>query len=55
MPRPAPLTKLPNYLSDLESLTLSFEEFIKSLSAADKLTFLNAIRSGAAFNFTPTS
>jgi hypothetical protein len=33
----------------------SLEEFFRSLSDADKLAFLNAIRSGALFNFTPTS
>jgi len=55
MPRPAALTQIPPYLSLLEMVRYSLEEFFKSLSDADKLAFLNAIRSGDAFNFTPTS
>ena len=55
MPRPPALTKIPTYTSDYENLCHSLDDYIRSLSAADKLAFLNAIRSGAAFNFTPTS
>jgi hypothetical protein len=55
MPRPAALTQIPPYLSHLEMVRGSLEEFFRSLSDADKLAFLNAIRSGALFNFTTTS
>ena len=55
MPRPAPLTQLPTRRTELDALRFSLEEFFKSLSTADQLGFLNAIRTGTAFNFTPSS
>lgn len=55
MPRPTALTQIPPYLAHLEMVRASLEDYFKSLSNADKLAFLNAIRDGSAFNFTPTS
>ena len=55
MPRPAALTQVPPHFSHREMLSMSYEDFFKSLSNADKLSFLNALRSGELFNFTPTS
>lgn len=55
MPRPAALTKIPAFLTPIESMNDSLDAYLKSLSDTDLLAFLNAIRSGAAFNFTPTS
>lgn len=55
MPRPAPFTKIPPFLTPVEQANACFDDYLKSLSDADLLAFLNAIRSGAAFNFTPTS
>lgn len=54
MPRPANLTALPGFITGKEMVDTSLEEFFGSLTNADKLGFLNAIRSGEAFNFEPT-
>ena len=51
MSRPAALTQLPGFISLAEMLHTNLEAFFSSLTNADKLAFLNAIRSGAAFNF----
>lgn len=51
MPRPAELSALPGHITDKEMVDTNLEAFFSSLSKADKLAFLNAIRSGAAFNF----
>ncbi|WP_156409464.1 hypothetical protein [Mycobacterium sp. Root265] len=53
MPRPAALATLPGFLSPMEMFHASLDEYVNSLTAADKLAFLNALRSGALFNFTP--
>lgn len=51
MPRPAALSSLPGFITDKEMVDTNLEAFFSSLTNADKLAFLNAIRSGAAFNF----
>lgn len=51
MPRPIQLSSLPGHITDKEMVDTNLEAFFSSLSKADKLAFLNAIRSGAAFNF----
>lgn len=56
MPRPPARTQLPQAgFTMTENFHFDLGEFLNSLSESDKLAFLNKIRDGSLFNFTPTS
>ena len=54
MPRP-PVRTVGLYAPVFIELQKELIAFMSSLSNTDQLAFMNAIRSGTAFNFTPTS